>query len=393
MKTTGRRSASAARAVAILHAGFVLTGIVTTLLGPILPILSARWHLSDSRAGYLFTSQFAGSIIGVSLSSALLPRTGFKRTLALAYILMALGVGVLMSGSWLAGMGSVFSYGLGLGTSIPATNLFISDLNPTRRSAALNILNLAWGAGAVASPALTALALRIGNPQLLFSGLAAAALIMAVACASVSAIEAPSAGEPPVVTGSSPWRSRYIPVLALMFFLYVGTENAVGGWAATYAKRLSLHPGGSWVLAPSFFWAALLLGRAIAPTVLRRVADLKWMVAGLMVAACGIATILAARTLPIIFLGFSIAGFGLAAVFPITIAALSHCFGTAAERVAGAMFALGGLGGAGLPWLVGFASERSGSLRLGFAVPLAGALLMAAIELSRFRLPGGVSQP
>ena len=41
------------------HAAFVLTGTVTTLLGPLLPVLATRWALEDASAGLLFTAQFA----------------------------------------------------------------------------------------------------------------------------------------------------------------------------------------------------------------------------------------------------------------------------------------------------------------------------------------------
>ena len=30
-------------------------------------------------------------------------------------------------------------------------------------------------------------------------------------------------------------------VLGVLFFVYVGTENAVGGWLASYAKRVLEH--------------------------------------------------------------------------------------------------------------------------------------------------------
>ena len=34
----------------IVHSGFIVTGVVTVILGPILPILIARWSLTDERA-------------------------------------------------------------------------------------------------------------------------------------------------------------------------------------------------------------------------------------------------------------------------------------------------------------------------------------------------------
>src|SRR5271168_1605548 len=53
----------------IAHLGFVLTGVVNTLLGPILPIITRTWHLDDAQAGRLFAAQFLGAILG-TLASA-----------------------------------------------------------------------------------------------------------------------------------------------------------------------------------------------------------------------------------------------------------------------------------------------------------------------------------
>jgi fucose permease len=46
---------------ALVHSGFIVAGAVTIILGPILPILIARWSLSDERAGLFFTLQFCGN--------------------------------------------------------------------------------------------------------------------------------------------------------------------------------------------------------------------------------------------------------------------------------------------------------------------------------------------
>ncbi|HEY4683106.1 MAG TPA: MFS transporter [Candidatus Acidoferrales bacterium] len=379
---------SSHRATALLHVGFVLTGMVTTLLGPILPALSARWSLPDSQAGYLFTSQFVGSMTGVALLSAFLPRWGFRSSLILGFGMMAGGVGALGLGSWPIGLISVFCYGIGLGVTIPATNLLVSEASPHRRAAALNILNLAWGMGAVAFPPVTALFQRTSGVHVLLFALGAALGLMAICLAPVSFFNVgnrPSQASPPFQPQVSVWRSRFLPILGLLFFLYVGTESALGGWVAFYAKSLSPTPGTVWLITPSFFWGALLLGRALAPAVLRHVAEAKLVVMGLVMAALGVTLLLAAGSLAGVLSGVSIAGLGLASVFPITVALLSHSFGELASRVAGAMFALGAMGGATLPWLVGFLSTHFGSLNAGLVVPLLGSLVMVALHLSHSR--------
>ena len=81
--------------VVLVHFSCVLTGVVNTLLGPVLPALSARWHLSDAQAGYFFTAQFLGSIAGVILTGVLFPRRGFRLSLMFGYLLMAVGLNSL----------------------------------------------------------------------------------------------------------------------------------------------------------------------------------------------------------------------------------------------------------------------------------------------------------
>ena len=44
---------------------FFPTGILTTLLGPMLPILIARWALNDTQAGNLFLAQFLAQVLSL----------------------------------------------------------------------------------------------------------------------------------------------------------------------------------------------------------------------------------------------------------------------------------------------------------------------------------------
>lgn len=374
-----------ARSVVVLHASFALSGVITTLLGPLLPVLAARWSLSDAQSGYLFAAQFTGSIAGVCLSSLSMPRWGYGRTLVAAFVLISTGAALLESGPWLAGLSAAFVYGMGLGLSIPATNLCVSDLFPARRAAALSLLNMAWGVGAVASPGLTALALRANHTPLLLLGLSAASALTAVAFAFFGRTGSALVAQPTTDSDEAAARTgskALLAAAALMFFLYVGTENAVNGWVGTYAKRLTAGGGADWLLAPACFWAALLAGRGLAPFMLRRTPERRLLIAGLLVAGSGIAVILEASTRSGVFLGALVSGLGLAPVFPVTIAALSHVFGRRASRVAGATFAMAGLGGATVPWLVGALSTRTGSLRLALGVPLLCVVAMLVLQHS-----------
>lgn len=365
----------------VLYGGFVLTGIATTLLGPILPDLASRWNLDDSHSGMLFTAQFGGSMLGVLLSSVILTRRGPRTSLVSGYAAIGIGVAALSISSWTAGMCFVGCYGFGLGLVIPTTNWCIAEGNPRHRAASLNKLNLAWGLGAVALPVAAREFIRAGYVSAMLFILALGAF--AVSFIFVRALPASRRNQPPLQ--AAPHGARLtgneigaLAVFGALFFLYVGTENSFAGWVASLARRVEISSGG-WILMPTFFWGALLFGRMVAPLVLRGTEEIPLARIGLLLALFGTVLVLCSRRYYLLAMGTALAGLGLSAVFPITISQFLHRFGQSASRFVGSAFAFGGLGGAALPWLVGFASSRMGSLRPGLSIPVFGVLAMLVI--------------
>lgn len=383
---------SAIKGTALVHADFIVTGVVMTMLGPMLPMFSARWLLNDTKAGYLFVAQFATSMLGMLLSGVLVERLGYRRTLRVGLVLMAAGMAMLVRANWTLGLVAVSIYGVGFGSNTPAGNLFIADANPGNRAAALNLLNSSWGIGAMGCPLLIAWAQRSRHVPLFFDGTATALLGLAawLSWVQFSADGKLAGAEPPSgasAASAGPSSPRLVFFVAVLFFIYVGTENSLGGWVASYARRMDMGSRAFWATTPSFFWGALLLGRISAPLFLRRARETTVASAGLVLASLGVIVLLAARSMSLVVLGASLAGLGLASVFPISISMLSHWFGEAATRVSGTIFAGGNLGGAVLPWLVGALSTHYGSLRAGFVVPLLGAMSMLAVYVANGRPP------
>jgi len=376
----------------VILASFVLTGTVTTLLGPILPVISSKWLLSDLGAGDLFLAQFLGSTFGTIISGFLIVRLGFDRLLAVGFGVMALGVAALGLTPWPTCIVAVTAYGVALGLTIPAINLFVSENNPQRPAAALSILNAAWSIGAVVSPPLVALLIVPGARIGRLLGLAAMLAIVAFFIPILKAHRAPaSLEETPsgrdVMADSSRgrfdlrvWLRAQGFVFAALFFLYVGIENSVGGWVATYAHRLTGQPGARWGLARSLFWGALILGGILVPTILRYLSEARLVTAGLLVTTLGVTALLISNSLMSVFLSVSLAGLGLSSVFPTTIALLTQCFGRAASPAGAPMFGFAALGGACLPWVVGFLSSQFASIRVGLWVPLLAILAMLAVN-------------
>jgi len=366
----------------LLFAGFVLSGIATTIVGPMLPVFIRRWSLDDGQAGLFSSIQFLAALGGTLASSVIASWYGYRPALVLGYALMGGGLAGLNADTHALALAATAAFGLGYGLITPGTNLFVAELGGTKSASLLNLLNFTWGAGAMACSPLIALALRrnaVGSLLLgfaVFGGFIALGLLFASFGAEhrQQDTKASEAGSPRVDLAVT-------IALAALFFIYVGTETSVGIWAAEYAKRLANGITGMTTLAPMFFYAGLTSGRASAPLFLARFSERKIVLGALSLAAGGTTLLIASTSLKIALLAVFLAGLGCASLYPIYIAWLSRWYRARAKSVGGILFALASLGGSAGPWLVGFVSKHAGSLGMGLLVPLAGAITMICLVL------------
>jgi MFS transporter, FHS family, glucose/mannose:H+ symporter len=379
---------ASARALTVAaYISFVPIGIVTILLGPMLPILSARWSLNYSQAGALFTVQYLASTCAVAVSGLLAARKGYRFAINAGLVLTAAGLATLLSGPKILGIFSIGIYGIGQGLAVPSANLLVADVNPARRSATLNLLNFFWSIGAVSCPFLVAFAAKTQHVSLFLAFVCSFSLLVALGIALMPA----NIAEPASQVKSSlkiDWRailkSRTFLILAALFFLYVGTENGFGGWVASYAKSLGQLTPAMSLITPAFFYAALTLGRLLAPLLLRISTEIILARTGLLLSSAGMAGLIFSHGLLGVSLSACIAGLGLSCVYPITIALLSSFFGAASSQLSSILFVLSNIGGGLLPWIVGVSSHHSGSLKTGLLVPLAGCTAMLILYLGKW---------
>jgi fucose permease len=303
---------------------------------------------------------------------------------------MAAGVGTLLLGSWMWGMVSVAGFGFGQGLIVPTGNLLVAEVNPESKASALTLLNFSWSVGAVACPVLLAPFQRTQRASTFLWVLAGCILLIAASlprialpCVSRSQRESATSGQ----SLGSLMKTPAAMALAVLFFTYVGTETAVGGWLASYAKRIMQGAGTMWVTTPSFFYGGLLSGRIFAPSLLRRIPEVRLARVSMLVALLGVTGLLASPSMTGVLVGAVVVGVGLSPVYPIVIALLSHSFGSAAARLGSVMFALAGLGAGCGPWIVGFTSTQMSSLKLGLTVAWLGCALQMILLLRNWPTP------
>jgi fucose permease len=364
----------------LLCGGFVVNGIVITFIGPMVPVLKAKWGLDDSRAGLFSLVQFSASLTGVLVSSALVSSKGFKPAITLGLAMLGVGFALLNAPTFALALVASGIYGLGYGLATPGTNLWVGESYGDRRSSALNVMNLAWGAGAISSSPLAMLTARTAHVSLLLYVVAAICISLAIALFRMP-FGKPPHEEDPSSEGMN-FKNEGIGIavmLGILFFVYVGTENGLSYWAADHARRAATWSSNTFTLAPMFFFAGLLGGRGAAAAILLRLKEVHVAVGGILVAAAGTTVFLTAGTAVALFGGALFAGLGLASLYPIYIAWLSKLYGARARKVGGVMFALAAGGASTMPTLVGVVSRYADSLRIGLLVPLVGCAVMLTV--------------
>src|SRR6266542_6665492 len=347
----------------LIHLDFLLAGIVMTFLGPLLPILAARWGISDAIAGRLFLTQFISSMFGMLASAQLVQRQGYRQTFILGLAMMAAGTALLASGPFLVGVAAVAILGMGHGITTPAGNLRTAEINPQRSASALNVVNAVWGMGALSPSFLLSIARHLHHPEWFLYG-TALLLVSLLATFAVSRFETDTHGEQEEDQSSAAafFGSGLMVQVALVFFIYVGSEVSFGQWIATYAHRMNPAEHNFWTMMPSFFYGALLAGRTLAPLALKSIPERTVAKTGLTLALLGGLTLVRAHGTGSLAVGALLAGLGLASIFPISVSLFTTWFGGSARRASTMVFAMGNLGGAVFPWLVGVVSTHSGSL-------------------------------
>jgi MFS transporter, FHS family, glucose/mannose:H+ symporter len=377
-RTTGNRTGL----LAVLFIGFILSGIATTIIGPMLPVFIRKWSLDDGQAGLFSSVQFLASLIGTAVSGVWMAWRGYRPPLVAGYALIGYGLATLNANTHINALAATAAFGLGYGFITPGTNLYVAEAGGARSAGLLNLLNFTWGVGAMACSPLIAMALRNNRlPGLLisyaiFGGLLAFALMFA-------RFGAEKHEKPAYTTEAAPLVARGVTIaLATLFFVYVCMETSIGVWSAEYSRRIAKGITNLTTLAPMFFYAGLTAGRGLAPLVLLSLSETPLVLAALSLTGFGTTVVIFSTTLNVAIAGVFLAGLGCASIYPVYIAWLSRWYGPRARQAGGFLFALASLGGSAGPWLVGTVSKYSGSLRVGFVVPLVSALLMLGIVTS-----------
>jgi fucose permease len=357
----------------IVYVTFLATGVGLVLPGVMLPLLLARWHLSDAQAGILFFLFFIGSASGAVLSRGSLPKS-----IARGCLSVVIGSALLAIASRGAVFLAIAFYGLGLGIVMTSSSLLESRRSESERAARLARLNLVWAIGACLGPSLVLRgAIAWGTITVLLGVAAFFGLAGGLALAVVPHVDA-ATKTPPALRSQNP-----MALLLILVPLATGVESATGGWLTTYSKR-SGQTLGEIIGAVTCFWGGMLVSRLIQSH--HRIATASafaLFVGGPWLMSASLSILLMSPGGVSMLMGALLLGLAIGPMYPLLLTlALRH--GEASNIV----FVVAGCGASLLPLLTGLVSKWSGSLRIGLGVPLMATVVMGCLSLAGWRRKG-----
>jgi fucose permease len=286
-------------------------------------------------------------------------------------------LGVICAG-WPLLLGAFAILGVGVGLAMSAVSLFVGCGLLDRSAPVLVLLNFTWSLGALLAPLLAALVLARSNFRAAYALLAMAAAMAALACFLLLR-DTPEISNPGRELGTYGDLSA-IALFGLACFLQVGIENTSAAWLTTYILRITQRGPASAATLSALYWAGFLLSRASASYLLLRLkASLLVRIA--VPAACAAALLLfVSRIQSITCVAMFLLGAALGPIYPLLVAeSFRHVRRVADSRW---ILASAGFGGSILPWLTGWTSAWSGSIRTGiFTLPAALVLMMILLPM------------
>jgi fucose permease len=351
-------------------AGMFVFGIVMAVLGAILPSLFEKIGFSTGAAGNLFLTMNFAMLVMTIVFGPLVDRFGFKVLLIVCSLLVAASFLLLtMASTYGLVLIAAVVLGFGGGGLNGGTNALTSDINPAKRRAALNLLGIFFGFGALTIPFLIGTLLKtLGLGRILVL----ATLLSLVPLALFALFRFPKAKQAqgfPLKQAARVVRNPLLWLCGLLLFFQSGNEFTAGGWISTYLqKTFGVSPSAA-ALVLAGYWAAVMAGRLLSARLAKALhgEKLVFLSAGLALAA---AVLLAASPSGApAMAGAVLLGLGFSAIYPTTLAIVGENFASFTGTAFSVVISVGLCGGMIAPWLVGKIAQSSG-LRQGLLVPV-----------------------
>ena len=356
-------------------------GLIAAMLGTLLPELSRKYGLTPDQNGNIALAQAIGLIIASLAVGPLIDNKGKKTGLLLGLGLIAASLFIVPSAPGAALLPVFLALGVGGGMIVTAANALVSDISEDRRATTLNLLNLFFGLGGLATPFIGAYVLS-GNTI---------ALCYLVAVLTVGTFLLHAVTRMPPPTGERGFKldeagallgRPILFLLSLLLFLYVTCEVGVWNWLPRHLVAQGIPEGRALGILSLGFALGLLVGRvAVSPILIKVSAPTVTLIASILMAGTTYAMLQTTDAYVAGILVFC-AGLAMAPVFPTTLAMVGDAFPRMTSTAMGLAITCGWIGLAVSSRIIGaIAGSDASKLKSALLVIPIASVIMVLVTL------------
>ena len=307
--------------LAVIYLIFISLGLPDSLLGSGWPIMQTVFGVPSSYAGYVSMAICFMTIISALVSPRLIRKYHTKWIVIVSIFLTVIGLlGFSVSRYYWMLLLFAVPYGLGAGSIDAAVNHYVANHYP---SSVMNFLHCFYGVGAVISPAIMALALKLAkwNEGYRWTAYIQIGILLVVILSLPLWKQNERADDEEMRESAGIKETLRVPgvVLTLIaFFAYCSGEATCFLWTPSYfaGTRTGLSDG-TIAAFGSLIFGGLMLGRLISGFISNRLGDRRLIRIGIAVELLGILLVfLPAKSYIVTAVGFVVIGTGMGPIYP-----------------------------------------------------------------------------
>ncbi|MFJ7935256.1 MFS transporter [Sporosarcina sp. NPDC096371] len=349
---------------------YCLNGFGHIIIGTVLEPMVDSYGIHYRDGGQLIMNQFLGFLGGVMFAPLIVNRLGRRMTIFLALLSFALSqfvFSVLPNWNVMLAIAPFGGAGIGIAETIVAS-LIIGHLKE-KKATTLVIVEIFFGVGALAIPVVSAFLIMTGVWSLSFTFVAVFTSIIMLLWLFLSfgELDPILKRQTKALTedGNKPARKRYskkqLPIIAtgaLFFFMYVGTEMVLPNYLPTIMSKTTNLDASTLALSITVFWAAMTLGRISMTGIIDRIGYSKLFIICCIGQFFSLLMFAYSTSVMFSFISIFLTGLLMGGIFSIGLLIVNETSKGLEEWTTSILMAMGGLGGAFLPRIVGELIDR-----------------------------------
>jgi len=317
--------------------GMLFFGISFIALGSIVPGLKAKFAMDEIAAGTMFSILPFGILTGSLLFGPLCDRYGYKILLSTSCLLIFLGFeGIAYVPSTFLLKISILMFAAGGGAINGATNALVADISEKDKGAALSLLGVFFGIGALGMPFVIGVLDKRLNYDSIISIVGFASLALSIVYLLLKFPEAKQKKNIDLKQINSIMKDPLIWLIAFFLFCQSSFEAIINNWTTTFLSGEKNIPANKALFALSLFVLGLTGMRLLLGSVFKTFSH-RWIwILSFSLTACGIIFLVSANSFNFSAMGLILIGAGLAAGFPIMLGYVGNRY----EELSGTAFSM-----------------------------------------------------